>query len=45
MNYLFLLLIPLGLILLIISIKNIIRLANAQMLYEMSCADREGESE
>ena len=42
MNYLFLLLIPLGLILLIISIKNIIRLANAQMLYEMSCSDREG---
>ena len=42
MNYLFLLLIPLGLILLIICIKNIIRLANAQMLYEMSCADREG---
>lgn len=42
MNYLFLLLIPLGLILLIICIKNIIRLANAQMLYEMSCVDREG---
>lgn len=42
MNYLFLLLIPLGLILLIISIKNIIRLANAQILYEMSCS--EGES-
>ena len=42
MNYLFLLLISLGLILLIICIKNIIRLANAQMLYEMSCADREG---
>ncbi len=42
MNYLFLLLIPLGLILLIISIKNLIRLANAQMLYEMSCAEGEG---
>jgi hypothetical protein len=42
MNYIFLLLIPLGLILLIISIKNIIRFANAQMLYEMSCVDREG---
>lgn len=42
MNYIFLLLIPLGLILLIISIKNIIRLANAQMLYEMSCAEGEG---
>lgn len=42
MNYLFLLLIPLGLILLIISIKNTIRFANAQMLYEMSCVDREG---
>jgi len=42
MNYIFLLLIPLGLILLIISIKNLIRLANAQMLYEMSCAEGEG---
>lgn len=42
MNHIFLLLIPLGLIILIISIKNTIRFANAQMLYEMSCADREG---
>ena len=42
MNHLFLLLIPLGLIILIISIKNTIRFANAQMLYEMSCAEGEG---
>ena len=43
MNHIFLLLIPLGLIILIISIKNTIRFANAQMLYEMSCADRGGQ--
>ena len=42
MKYLFCILIPIGLSVLIISIKHIVRFANAKMLYEMSCTSREG---
>lgn len=42
MTYLFLILIPMGIILLIISIRNTIRLANTELLYEMSCTNEDG---
>ena len=42
MNYLFFLLIPTGLSLLIISIKQIFRFVNTKKIYEMPCNQREG---
>ncbi len=42
MKYLFCLLIPIGISLLILSIKQVLRLANAEILYEMPCTDSEG---
>ena len=42
MKYLFCLLIPIGITLLIIGIKNTLRFVNAKILYEMPCINREG---
>ncbi|SFE34617.1 hypothetical protein SAMN02910327_00961 [Peptostreptococcaceae bacterium pGA-8] len=42
MKYLFCLLIPIGISLLILSIKYVIRLVNAEIVYEMPCTDNEG---
>lgn len=42
MTYLYLLLIPTGLILLVLSIKQIVYFANAKVIYEMPCIDKQG---
>ena len=42
MKYLFCLLIPIGITLLIIGIKHTLRFVNAKILYEMPCINREG---
>ena len=42
MKYLFCLLIPIGITLLIIGIKHTLRFVNAKILYEMPCIDRLG---
>lgn len=41
MTYLYLLLIPMGLILLVLSIKKIVHFANAKVIYEMPCTSTE----
>ena len=42
MNYLFLLLIPIGISLVVISGKHLFRSATAEMVYEMPCSNGEG---
>lgn len=42
MKYLFCLFVPLGISLLILNIKNVIRFANAEIVYEMPCTNSEG---
>lgn len=42
MKYLFCLLIPIGISLLILSIKRVIRFANTEIVYEMPCTNSEG---